>query len=372
MSIFSELISSLTGSNTSSENAVTERPCANCPSDCAIAGEACPVCEPYKKKLIDIIYYVDHLDEFYAKYEVTGDTAVSSAGAGVKCPYCGGQSTNAEICDFCGSRLSETASTGKIKVSKASDIPNPIMQAQDVIYERSETVIKKYSGEDSTGTGIFAAIKSLLSGSSSSDETDALGAKMSEDEIKEAAGLYGVSVGDYLTGLDNGKYLTLSGRQKAQQQGGESSFAPAAIGASGLAGIGLLAGSLFGNNKTSRPAPPSQERLDRPGMNGGRPGDSMGRPQGSNFNGNNFRQNAGGSQGFGHGQNSGGGPGHGGPGGFSGGGHDGSSQQGGPGRGNGGFSGGGPRGGGPSGSGSRGGGLSGGGQRGGGPGRQSR
>lgn len=278
MSILSELLQSLTGTSSNEKETVTDRPCANCPSDCAIAGEACSVCEPYKKKLIDAVYYVNNIEEYYAKYEVTG--VGESAAETVTCPFCGGQSANLRVCEYCGSRLSDTAETGKIRVANASDIPNPIMQAQDIIYERADAVIAKYS-DKSDSDGILSKLASLLTGSSADEEEADLGAKMSVDEIKEAASLYGVSVGDYLTGLDNGKYLTLSARKQAESAGGSSaSYAPAAFGAAGLAGVGLLASKLFGNkNQTAQQRRPEDDmRNHRPPQ--GRPDSS--RPDGTN------------------------------------------------------------------------------------------
>ena len=57
MSFINDLLEKITGldldGSDSKETAVVERPCANCPSNCAIAGNACSVCQPYKKKLID-------------------------------------------------------------------------------------------------------------------------------------------------------------------------------------------------------------------------------------------------------------------------------------------------------------------------------
>ena len=213
MAILSSIWNALTGNTQQEKETVTDRPCANCPSDCAIAGTACSLCSPYKKQLIDVLYQVNHLDEYYAGYEVAGTTV----SGGVQCPFCGAKSENPFVCDYCGSQLSE--GSGKIKVASYSDIPNPIMQAQNIIYERYETIVQKNTASGSESSGIFSQLTSLLGGSSllgsaSADESDqALGAKMSEDEIKEAASLYGVSIADYLQGLDNGKYLTLSGKQ---------------------------------------------------------------------------------------------------------------------------------------------------------------
>ncbi len=105
MSLLSRLFRSL--GRKDDKSTVTQRPCSNCPSDCAIAGEACTVCEPYKRKLIDTLYYVDHLEEFLAKYEVA-DLAGEQV---VNCPYCGARSSNP-----LGAKMSE--STGFVSLKE--------------------------------------------------------------------------------------------------------------------------------------------------------------------------------------------------------------------------------------------------------------
>lgn len=266
MSILSNLFDSLTGKN--KEQTVTERPCSNCPSDCAIAGEACAVCEPYKKKLIDVLYYVDHLDEFLAKYEV----ADLSKDQVANCPYCGARSSDPLVCEYCGSKLSD--GVGKIKVEKASDIPNPIMQAQNIIFERAECVIKQYSETEASAKGILSELLASVFGSSAEETENPLGAKMSEAEIKEAAGLYGVGIAEYLEGLDNGKYLTLAGKKTL----GSNTASDTSAAIPGVAGVGALAAALLGNKAgTGRPPhPPADDRFrSRPDghgqMQNGRP-----------------------------------------------------------------------------------------------------
>ena len=132
----------------------------------------------------------------------------------VKCPVCGARSANPYVCEYCDTPLAEApASSGKIKVERASDIPNPIMNAQNIIFERYDTVTKKYmsSKESQSLLGeLFEALTGI-----DDDEDDSLGTKMSESEIREAAELYKMSIGDYLTGLDNGTCLTLKGKKAA-------------------------------------------------------------------------------------------------------------------------------------------------------------
>ncbi len=283
MSLLS-MLSNLFGNEKESENTTSSaasHPCANCPSDCAICPEACSACEPYKKRLIDAVYNVDHLEEFLSNYEVA---SIAGSSGTIICPHCGASTSNLNKCEYCDSIL--TNDYGKIRVESASDIPNPIMQAQDIIFERYEAVVKKYEDDDDEDEG--GILNQLLSGftGDNDDDPDGPGTKMSEQEIKEAAQHYGVSVGDYLTGLDNGRYLTLSGYKAASAQGNSSgSFGtPAAAGISGLAAVGGLASALLSNRKNSwqnsftsgsyaprpdfsqnakRPAPPTGRRDER-------------------------------------------------------------------------------------------------------------
>lgn len=260
MSFINDFLEKITGldldGSDSKESTTVERPCANCPSNCAIAGTACSVCQPYKKKLIDAVYHIDHLDEYYDRYEVV-NTPQQTSGGTTHCTHCGANSVNPYICEYCGSQLSEApVSSGKIQVSAASEIPNPIMEAQDIIWDRYSVVIKQF------GSNMFknSAVKGSLIGDlftqllgtedETNEETSALGAKMSEAEIKEAASLYNVSVGSYLTGLDNGRYLTLKAKKEVNAQGAssDSSYTPASMGLPGMAAIGMFAGSIFSNS----------------------------------------------------------------------------------------------------------------------------
>ena len=244
MSLLSGLLQQLIGSD--AEEPIIERPCSNCPSNCAIAGQgACPECEPYKRQLIDQIYHIDHLEEFYARYEVIGTTSNSVSGT-VICPVCGARSANPYVCEYCDTPFADAPeSSGKIRVERASDIPNPIMDAQNIIFERYEAVTKKYTSSKESRSLLGDLFDALTGGDD--DEDSSLGAKMSEAEIKEAAELYKMSIGDYLTGLDNGTCLTLKGKKAADQQAQFSSAAsePASFGLPGIAGIGLLSSALI-------------------------------------------------------------------------------------------------------------------------------
>ena len=254
MSLINDFLEKITGldlDGSGSSGNSAQRPCSNCPANCAIAGTACEVCEPYKRKLIDAVYHVDHLDEYYAQYEVVSKPQASSGGT-THCPFCGAGSADPYICEYCGSRLSDApASSGKIQVSTASEIPNPIMQAQNIIWERYDAVIRKYAsdGRSAVKGSLIGDIFSQLIGAEGNEaEPSVLGIKMSEAEIREAASIYKVSVGDYLTGLDNGKYLTLNGKKEADKQEMASSHMPDAMGIPGMAAISMLAGSMFGGN----------------------------------------------------------------------------------------------------------------------------
>ncbi len=272
MSIINDFLEKITGldlDGSDSGKKTVERPCSNCPSNCAIAGTACSVCEPYKKKLIDAVYHVDHIDDYYDQYEVVSKPQASSGGT-VHCTHCGAGSANPYICEYCGSQLSEApVSSGKIQVSAASEIPNPIMEAQDIIWERYDAVVGKSSAGNTSSGSFLTDLFSQLIGTDYSDDKNnsVLGAKMSEAEIKEAASLYHVTTGEYLTGLDNGKYLTLSGKKEADRQvsAAGSSFTPASMGMAGMAAIGMFADSIFnrsGNRR--RPHDPQRQQPSRP------------------------------------------------------------------------------------------------------------
>ena len=263
MSLINDFLEKITGLDLDgSSEPVVNHPCSNCPSNCAIAGEACALCEPYKKKLIDAVYHVEHIDEFRAQYEVVGKEQIAASEGTVTCPYCGGPSSSHYVCDYCGAKLSDKpVSSEKIQVAAASDIPNPIMQAQDIIYERYDAIVSKYAEQKTSSDSFLSKLFSeLLSSGSDDDSGSILGTKMSEAEIKEAAGLYGVSVGDYLTGLDNGKYLNLTAKKEADQQG-RASWSPSAAGMAGMAGIGMVASGLI-NSGSGRRRP--QDDLQRP------------------------------------------------------------------------------------------------------------
>lgn len=249
---------------------------------------------------------MDHLDDFLAQYEVVTQAAQAASGGTTHCRHCGANSADPYICEYCGSQLAEKpASSGKIQVSAASEIPNPIMQAQDVIYDRYSAVIKKSSTEKTDSGSLLSVLFADLLGTQDKDEdgTSALGAKMSEAEIREAASLYGITVGTYLTGLDNGKYLTLSAKKEADAAGkSASSYTPASAGLAGMAGIGMLASGLMSANRRrpggygtpqrqpqqpSSPAPssyPQQNRWDdrpqhKPSQPSSKQEDTIRRPQ---------------------------------------------------------------------------------------------
>ena len=216
MSIFDDIINAFQAAKESAQ----EHPCVNCPSTCNIFPEACEACKPYKQKLIDALYNVEHRDELIAKYEVVGTTQQSSGA--VRCPHCGGMSENPYVCEYCDSVLKE--GSGKIQVASAADIPNPILDAQNIIFERFDQVVEKYNKDEISDIFKGVQTKSLLSAlielaSGTQDRnSNILGKKMNESEIKEMAEVYKVSIRDYLEGLDNGKYLTKSNKKISDQQ----------------------------------------------------------------------------------------------------------------------------------------------------------
>ena len=263
MSLLDKLFG-LFSDGTDSSSTVVEHPCSNCPSSCSIAPAACSVCQPFKEQMIDAIYRVEHKDEILEQYEVAGISAQEGA---VVCPHCGGTSDNPYICDYCGSKLQD--GSGKIKVASAADLPNPVLEAQDIIFRRYDAV-RGYVGADSGygyedalsgvgSQGLLSSIFSAFMGTSSSSDSYSIGNRMTEEEIKEMADYYDVSVSEYLTGLDNGKYLTLSNKttaakaeetytsthQTTSSSGGLSDL----TGLAGAMGIGSL---LFGGSRYNR------------------------------------------------------------------------------------------------------------------------
>ena len=274
MSILDTLFGGLFGTDDQDQQqeTVVERPCSNCPGYCSIAPNACSVCQPYKEQMIDAIYWVEHKEELLSRYEVIG--ASGTQNGAVTCPHCGGHSEDPYVCEYCGSRLQE--GNGKIKVASAADIPNPVMEAQEIIFQRYEAV-KGFEGADEAyglvdalsgveSEGLLSSIFNALLGSGDTNDSRTLGNRMSESEIEEMADYYKVSVSDYLTGLDNGKYLTLSNKKiaaKAEEQyansssgsqtGSSMSSLAGLAGLTGLTGLtGLFGGSSY-NYSAARP-----------------------------------------------------------------------------------------------------------------------
>ena len=259
-----------------------EHPCANCPSSCTIAPQACQVCKPFKAQMIDAIYRVEHKEEIISQYVVTG---TSSQEGTVVCPNCGGHSENHYVCEYCGSKLQD--GIGKIQVASAADIPNPVLEAQDIIFQRYDAV-RSFAGADSgygmedalsgiSSKGLFSSIFDALLGADndSSSDSKSIGMKMTESEIEEMAKYYGVSVSDYLTGLDNGKYLTLSNKAaaaRAEEKYAQSSSSGSQGGSllgdiAGMAGVMGLGSMLFGGstyNKTAARDPYKKPQQSKP------------------------------------------------------------------------------------------------------------
>ncbi|MBQ1334953.1 MAG: hypothetical protein IIY34_06345 [Clostridia bacterium] len=191
-----------------------------CPGDCPIGPEACAECSPYKERLNDALYNVDHIDEYYDRFEVTG--SAQSTGQTTLCPHCGAASEDPFRCEYCGMQLKE--GDGKVRVASANDIPDPIIEARDIIYDRYSEVVSKYGGDASsegmpTGGSLISMLLGLIA--DEGGESEGLGARMSREDITEAANIYGVSLSAYLNGLDNGKYLTLE-RKKAYENAKQS------------------------------------------------------------------------------------------------------------------------------------------------------
>ena len=259
MSLLENLLGGLFGESGNGEN--IQKPCGNCASDCPVCPAACAECKPYKDKLADLLYDADHLEAYYDRYEV-----VPTGGADIgntTCPYCFAPTpANATACEYCGSQLRE--GSGKIRVMSAKEIPNPILEAQDAIFDRHE-IVRKYQSDDDSGAGILETLADLVTGG---QEKDTFGDRMTEDEIKTTAAVYGVSVGTYLQGLDTGKYLTASAKAESEKAGAYSAAIPAAgLGLGGAA----LGGILGSNSRQSDPFGIARQRQPkRPPMPGRR------------------------------------------------------------------------------------------------------
>ena len=249
MSILGNLLDGVFGGEEKNE----PKPCPNCLSTCSFFPDACGECAAYKEKLIDALYDVEHLEEYYDRYAVV---SAAVAEGTVNCPACGAPNpASALACEFCGTKLREGGA--KIQVSSASEIPDPIQLAQDVIFERQE-IIQKYEREKS---GFLENLTELLSG----EEEASLTGRMSTDEVKAVAAEYGVSVHTYLQGLDNGTYLTASMKKK------KDAAAAAQAAAASLAAAYRPSAPNDGRPpqqhrpRPQKPAPPPPMQHSRPG-----------------------------------------------------------------------------------------------------------
>ena len=265
MSLLSNILGSLTGKE---KKETVIYPCPNCESDCGAYPEACAQCKPYKEKLVDALYHVANIDAFYDQYEVVPE-GTPSAGT-MSCPVCNAPASGA-VCEYCGSRIAE--SNGKIQVKSANDIPNPIIQARDLIYTRRAVIDQYMEAKDSasTSSGLLDTVISALTGMGKEEETS-LGSTMTESEIKAMAEKYGVSVKDYLEGLDMGTYLSKTAYDE-QKSSSASSTATAAAGVAGLGGIAtaMKIGSLLNRPKTVRVYPAgTPQYASRPRMSAAR------------------------------------------------------------------------------------------------------
>lgn len=224
MAILGNILNNLLNLN-EDDSSCSPKPCNNCPSACELFPDSCELCKPFKEKLIDQLYDVEHLEEFNARYEIVNQSQTEGTQA---CPYCGGSNpASAYACEYCGSQLREN--NGKIQISSAKEIPDPIQLAQNTIFERRQTVCR--STESSTG--ILDGISQLLNGK----DGDNFGERMTDEEIEQTAESYGVSVSTYLQGLDNGKYLTASAKKLRQSQNIGTAAGAAAVGGTAL-GLG--------------------------------------------------------------------------------------------------------------------------------------
>lgn len=239
MAILGDILNNLLNLN-EDDSSGSGKPCNNCSSACEYFPDSCEICKPYKEKLIDQLYDVEHLAEFNARYEVVTQNIIEGTQP---CPNCSASNpASAYACAYCGSQLRE--SNGKIQVSSAKEIPDPIQLAQNTIFERHAAVCQK---EESI-SGILEGISQLLGGKDGDD----FGERMTNDEIEQIAESYGVSVSTYLQGLDNGKYLTASAKALQQSQNIGTVASVAAVGGTAL---GIGSSYIVGHTADHSPAP---------------------------------------------------------------------------------------------------------------------
>lgn len=182
------------------------KPFPDCPVLCYVHPMACSECSVIKKKINDALERLENKDLVYSGYVIDPNAA---PGGERECATCGAPASASDTeCEYCGADLTDGRSP--IRIRNASDLPNPAMEAQDLIFER-RAVEKRYIKEkNSAAKGVLGTLVGI--GMSLGSTMSGVDQKMSMTELQEMADSYGVSLYSYLKGLDAGQYLTKKGK----------------------------------------------------------------------------------------------------------------------------------------------------------------
>ena len=251
------------------------KPFPTCPKGCYIFPEACDECSKYKKQLSEYLHLVENLEEYYGRFSI--DPTASKEGEGT-CYFCGAPvGLKNTKCEYCDSILNSTNTV--IRIQSKDCIPNPILQAEQIIYERYRMaeIYQKKKGSGGLVKGLLGM--GMIAGNKMND----FSTLMTTEEIQKMATTYGVSVKAYLEGLDCGKYLTLAGKTNSDALNAIATAANAGAASSNTYRSGTTATS---SPTTTQPQSKSYTMLDymqqraqnhNPGYLGAAPGTCCGR-----------------------------------------------------------------------------------------------
>jgi hypothetical protein len=185
------------------------KPFPTCPMTCNIAPGSCDECGRLKKQVQQALYFVDNSAEYYDRYEVC-NSLTDDEGI---CPTCGAPANSEDTeCEYCGADFG-TVKT-RIKVKSKNDIPNPIMAAYQKVYERQMYIIAEKKKQNTSGGLLKGMMDSVMN---MANQLNAIEKPMPLSDIESTAAAYGVPVRAYLEGLDDGRYLTASGKRASDQ-----------------------------------------------------------------------------------------------------------------------------------------------------------
>jgi len=183
-----------------------KHPFSTCPALCQIAPEGCDQCSALENKVIQALSFIENEDEYYAQFEIC-DTVEETERI---CSICGAPVGMGETeCEYCGAKLS--AEKARIKVKSKQDIPNPVMSAYEAVRARKQYVAdqRKKNSSEAGGGLLKSVVGSMVK---LTNQINAVEKAMTLSEIESTAKAYNVTVRSYLEGMDNGKYLTATGK----------------------------------------------------------------------------------------------------------------------------------------------------------------